>query len=52
MEPERTLDPEQAKLYRSVVCKIMRCQADFISAQFCIKELARDLQQPTDRSMA
>ena len=51
-EPERPLDQEQAKLYRSVVCKIMRCQADFISAQFCIKELARDLQQPTDRSMA
>ena len=52
MEPERALDQEQARLYRSVVCKIMHCQADFISAQFCIKELARDLQQPTDRSMA
>eukprot|EP00974_Lingulodinium_polyedra_P030972 2981116-Lingulodinium_polyedra.AAC.1 len=29
----------------------MHCQADYVAAQYVIKELARELQKPTEASM-
>eukprot|EP00974_Lingulodinium_polyedra_P024180 2342677-Lingulodinium_polyedra.AAC.1 len=48
LESPVELSEDEAWLYRHVVCKVMRCQADYVAAQYVIKEPARGLQKPTE----
>ena len=42
----------EAELYRHVVGKLMHVQEDYVHSQFVIKELGRELREPSAGSMA